>query len=177
MAGEVMDNLIWNDLWQTAHTVKVYALCCSKYTNKMRRRKRIFDWAIVIIPFVGAALFPVSKYCTLAASIITGLGALIEKLAPLASQPESELCELDSLQTSFNKILTDIEDSIHTFRLDPNTTDIQLKGFLKKRKTIIDELKTKMDKLVRKSPNSDLLNKEASDYITSKFTVNYTSNE
>lgn len=172
MAGEAMDNLIWNDLWQTAHTVKVYALCCSKYANKMRRRKRFFDWAIVIVPLVGAALFPLSKYCTLGASILTGIGGILEKIPPLATQPENELNELDNLQTQFNKLLTEIEDSIHSFRLDTSVTDIQLKGFLKKKKTLLDELKTNMDKLVRKSPDSDILNKEASEYITSKYTVN-----
>lgn len=30
MLGDAMDTLIWNDIWGTAHTVKVYSLCCSK---------------------------------------------------------------------------------------------------------------------------------------------------
>lgn len=171
MAEEAMDNLIWNDLWQTAHTVKVYALCCSKYANKMRKRKRHFDIAVIATPGIGALLFPISEYFTLAASILTALGGLLEKFTPIATQPESELNELDNLQTQFNKLLTEIEDSIHSFRLDTSVTDIQLKGFLKKKKTFLDELKTKMDKLVRKSPDSDILNNEAAEYITSKYTV------
>ena len=41
MSGEAMDSLVWNDLWGTAHTVRVYSLCYSRYANKIRKRKRI----------------------------------------------------------------------------------------------------------------------------------------
>lgn len=176
MSGEAMDNLIWNDLWGTAHEVKVYALCCSKYANKMRKRKRIIDWAIIIVPAVGAALYPLSSYCTLAAAILTAICGVLEKCLPLTTQSEAELCKLDNLQTSFEKLLVEFEDAVHSFRLD-DTTDIQLKGILRKKKTIIAELRTEMDKLVRKAPDSDMLNAEAERYMKSKFTSNLSPNE
>lgn len=176
MSGEAMDNLIWNDLWGSAHTVKVYALCCSEYANKMRKRKRIIDWAVIIVPTIGALLYPLSSYCTLGAAIITAICGVLEKALPLTTQSETELCKLDNLQTAFEKILTEFEDAIHSFRLS-DTTDIQLKGLLKKKKTAIAELRTQMDSLVRKAPDSTKLNAEAELYMKSKFTFNYSPNE
>ena len=153
-----MDSLIWNDLWGTAHTVKVYSLCCSKYANKMRRRKRIIDWAVIIIPTLGAA-------------ILTTICGVLEKALPLTTQSEAELCKLDDLQTTFEKILTELEDAVHSFRLS-DTTDIQLKALLKKKKSTIAGLRTEMDKRVRKAPDSKMLNDEAELYMKSKFTYN-----
>lgn len=169
MPGEAMDSFIWNDIWCSAHTVKVYALCCSKYANNMRKRKRIIDWAIIIIPTIGALLYPLNTYCTLGAAIITAVCGVLEKALPLTTQSESELCKLDNLQTEFEKILTELEDAFHSFRLS-DTTDIQLKELLRKKKTSIAELRTEMDRLVHKSPNSNMLNNEAQLYINSKFT-------
>lgn len=177
MAEEAMDNLIWNDLWVTAHTVKVFELCCSKYADKMRKRKRIFDWYIILMPSLGALLYSIDEVITLIASILTAIGGLLEKIAPTLTQPESELAEIDNLQTSFSKILTELEDAIHSFRLEPNVSDIHLKGSLKKFKKQIDERKSLMGKLIRKSPNNDMLNNEASEYMKLKFTNNYASNE
>lgn len=176
MSGEPMDNLIWNDLWGSALTVKVYALCCSKYANKMRKRKRAIDWAIIIVPTIGALLYPLNSYCTLGAAILTAICGVLEKALPLTTQSETELCKLDNLQTEFEKILTEFEDDIHSFRLS-DMDDFQLKDLLKKKKTAIAELRTEMDKLVRKSPDSNLLNEEAELYMNSKFPLNYSPNE
>ncbi len=177
MSGETMDNFIWQDFCQTAHTIKVYAECCTQYTNKMRKRKRAFDWFVILVPAVGACMFPISEYVTLAAAILTTLGGTIEKILPVATQPEAELCELDNLQTDFNKFLTEFEARFHDYRLDPSVTEIQLKDFLEHKKMLLTEMVTKLDKLVRKSPNNDKLNEIASEYINSKFTLNKTSND
>lgn len=176
MSGEAMDNLVWNDLWASGHTVKVYALCCSKYANQMRKRKRIIDWVVIIVPIIGVALYPISSYYTLVAAIFTALCAIIEKCLPLLTQPEAELCTLDNLQTEFEKILSEIEDAVHSFRID-DTTDIQLKGYLKKWKKHIAVMRTEMDKLVRKAPDSEKLNAEAEIYMYSKFTSILSPNE
>lgn len=167
-----MDSTLWNDLWQTYKQSKAYALCCSKYANKMRKRERIIDWSIIIIPFVGASLFSVSNYCTLGASILTGLIGLFEKTAHLWVQPESDLCKLDSLQKKFEVIVTEIEDTIHAFSLESETNDISVKRFLLSKKKQIAELQIQMDKLVRKTPNEDELNDMAEKYIRSKFNYN-----
>ena len=171
MSGEAMDSLIWNDLWGTAHTVKVYSLCCSKYANKMRKRKRIIDWAVIIIPTLGALLYPINSFCTLGAAILTAICGVLEKALPLTTQSEAELCKLDDLQTTFEKILTELEDAVHSFRLS-DTTDIQLKALLKKKKSTIAGLRTEMDKRVLKAPDSKMLNDEAELYMNSKFTYN-----
>jgi hypothetical protein len=176
MSGETMDIYIWQDFCQTAHTIKVYAGCCTKYANKMRKQKRIFEWLIILITAIGASLFPLSEYFTLGAAILTSLGGVIEKIAPIATQPESELCEIDTLQTKFNILLTDFESRFHDFRMDPNVTDIKIKEFLKSKKTALSEMTTKLDKLVRKSPDSDNLNDIAYEYIKEKFSINSTSN-
>ena len=176
MSGEAMDNHVWKDIWATGHMVKVYALCCSKYSNKMRKRKRIIDWVVIIVPTIGAALYPLNSYYTLAAAIITAICAILEKCLPLSTQPEEELCKLDNLQTEFEKILSEIEDAVHSFRID-KTTDIQLKVYLKKWKNRLAEMRTEMDKLVRKAPNSNVLNKEAENYMKYKFTSNLNPHE
>ncbi|MBD5194845.1 MAG: hypothetical protein HDS12_02640 [Bacteroides sp.] len=83
----------------------------------MRKRKRIIDWAVIIVPSLGALLYPISSYCTLGASILTAICCILEKTLPLTTQSEADLCKLDNLQTAFEKILTEFEDAIHYFRL------------------------------------------------------------
>lgn len=48
----------------------------------MRKRKRIIDWAVIIVPSLGALLYPISSYCTLGASILTAISGILEKTLP-----------------------------------------------------------------------------------------------
>lgn len=172
MTELIMDNHIWNDIRHTAKSAKVYALCCSKYANKMRKRNHIIEWLMIIIPAVGAGTYLISSVCALWSTIITAACNFIKKVDPIVTQSESELSKLDGLQTDFNKICTKLENAFHSFRLQPDVTDTDLLNILNDTKAEIDELRTQMDKIVRKTPNEDLLNNEASEYINNKFNSN-----
>lgn len=170
MSGETMDNFIWNDLWYTAQTAKVYELCCTRYANKMRRRNHIYEWIIIALPLVGALLYKLNPLFTLAASILTGVEAILEKFKPFLTQSEKELSELGILQGKFSEILSDIEDGILSFKVD-STTDADLKDLLAKKKKQISKLTPLLDSIVRKVPQNDNLNDEALQYLNSKYNV------
>ena len=170
MSGETMDNLVWKDLWYTAQTVKVYELCCTRYSNKMKRRNRIYEWIIIALPLIGAALYKLNPLFTLIASILTGLEAILEKFKPFLTQSEKELSELQVLQGKFAEILSDIEDGILSFRVD-SATDSDLKTLLTKKKKQISKLSPLLDSIVRTVPDNEHLNDEALNYLNSKYNV------
>ncbi len=169
MNNKTMDVHIWNDLWQTCWTAKVFALCCSVYANSMRRRNKVVDIAIIILPALGSCAFYFSAYITLVGSILTSICALLVKVLPQIIQSDAELCKLDDLQTKFNLIITNCFDCAQDFRLKEDFSDIDVKEFIKAKKLEIDDLSTQVDKLVRKAPDSDKLNKEAEIYMNQKF--------
>lgn len=165
-----MDSMLWSDLWHTAKSARVYALCCMNYADKMRKRQRGFDWVITLVPGISAALFNVSAYITLIGAGLTPFINLLKESSHLALLPEKDLVRLDELYIAFSKILIDLEDSLQTYRLSPELSDIQIQKRITLLKNQIHVLLTDLNRIVRKIPNEDKLNEDAENYLQLKFT-------
>ena len=169
MRGDQMDAQLWKEFWNHAWDSKLHELCCSAYTNKMRRRARIYSIAVIVVPAVAACLTPLNTYVPLAGCIVTSLLGILTKVQPLAVQSESELSKLNEFQEQFAKLCANLEDLFLSYRLESHVDNLEIKNKLKEYKDISVTIKPQMDKLVRKVPHPKKLNEQANEYANSKF--------
>lgn len=161
-----IDKILWNDFWQTAKEAKVYALACSQYCSKMRKRKDYADYVLIGVPAVGSILFEVSPFVTLGSAIFSSVGTTVEKFFNIYTQKETELYDLYNYALQYNLILSELETEVEYFTSDKNIPNEQFIALISQKKKEMSELGDKVDKLMRKAPDC---NEEAENYLRSKY--------
>lgn len=168
---ESMGNLLWDDLYNHIKFAHDYILCAQNYVNKMRKRKRIADIALVVVLCIDAIC---CKYLAEYAWLIVSVTVLLDFLkdcAPKIFQPETELSELDKIQETLLSIRNNLEEAIFDFINHPDVSDIQIQARLTKEKKRLESITPQYNKLVRRISKAENIqfNNEAENYVKSKF--------
>jgi hypothetical protein len=100
-----------NRIWRELKQAKSNITCLQRYTDRGRKRLRIFDSAIILLSTAGALGSSVSGiiWIAVAASGLIALGSILKSILPNVTQSEQELSELDRLMDFYSKYMNDLE--------------------------------------------------------------------
>ncbi|MDR1347824.1 MAG: hypothetical protein LBJ63_05250 [Prevotellaceae bacterium] len=120
-------NRIWIELKQAKSNI----ICLQRYTDRGRKRLRIFDSAIILLSTAGALGSGVSGIIWIAviASGLIALGSILKSILPNITQSEQELSELDRLMDFYSKYMNNLEKLWYEYdkkNIDERTMIMQL---------------------------------------------------
>lgn len=101
--------IIRNRIFEEIKQSEAYILGLQKYTDKMRKRNRIYQTLLACSSCIGTLGAFISLYIPAATSILATMGVMAKQIIPNLLQDEKELSELDRLMNFYINYLTTIE--------------------------------------------------------------------
>ena len=162
--------MLRNEICEEMKATKTNSLCCQNYTDKSRKRNRLYNILLVGIATIGAPAFFLNHWCAFITTIIVAIGEFFKNFVPLISQPEKELCNIDDINKFYNELLVKLEDLWDKSELKTQDENNIRKQFTLLRKNSSQPC-VEMNKLIHhiSDKENQRFMKEADEYLKRKF--------
>lgn len=134
--------IIRNKIFEEIKQSEAYILGLQKYTDKMRKRNRIFQSLLACSSCIGTLGAFISLYIPAATSILATMGVIGKQIIPNLLQDEKELSELDRLMNFYTNYLTTLEIIWYEFENEKIDDDEAAHRFLHLKETEGDKPST-----------------------------------
>lgn len=162
-----------NRIWEELRQAKANIICIQRYTDKVRRKSRIFNITIIICASTGALGGIYEQWIAVIASALIAVSSVLKALLPNFIQSEQELSELDRLMVFYAKYFNSLEKI--WYEHEKKITDEQsiMKNFFALKAEECDPC-SNLNKGIRKIPDDEMeqINAEANEYVERVY-LNY----
>lgn len=168
---------VGNAIWEEMNIAKTYTRHIQMYNDKQRKRKRYYDYFMLIVAITLSIVLALSNeiYKEIAAyvAIVSMIIDKIKEPFKLWFQPEEELSKLDDIANDYALYLTQLEElytqsSNGYIQIEESTTRFyRLKSEASSYSTIVNKYMRFANKKISKSTQE-----ETEQYLTTRFNYN-----
>lgn len=96
-------------IWEELRLAKANIICLQKYTDRGRRKSRIFNSLIILFASAGAIGGIFKQWVAVLASFLVAFSTILKTLMPNFLHSENELSELDRLMDFYSTYFNNLE--------------------------------------------------------------------